>query len=146
MINVPVSSTRSLRCIIAEMILFEKAHSREDWKNHIVNYLTGAIREFYKGRLAEKNNLSPQDVEHWYKETRGLIDGALAAYDTSIKGGKNKQKAYKEARAEVILADAERRRNATRVILKDFKLEKLEHNITDEDTEAFWELANVLNA
>jgi hypothetical protein len=133
---------RSLRCMISEAILAEKAYKRNDWKNHIANYLTGGIKEFYKARLAEKNNLSPQDVDHWDKEVNNLIEAADEAFEHKCKGFHDKRKAFEEACTEVQKLDAKKRHAATLIVMKDFKKTDLEHKISDEDTITFWNFVN----
>lgn len=77
---------RTLRCIITEILLLERAPTKDTWENHILGFLTGAIREFYKARLGEKNKVAvQQDIDHWYKEVNGLIQGALGVYDQLTK-------------------------------------------------------------
>ena len=136
------TTLRSLRCMITEMLLLEKAASRETWQNHIVGFLTGAIREFYKARLGEKNKLSvPQDVEHWYKEVNNLLEAALNVYNQRTKKNFNKQKAYREASEEVKYVDAKKRREAKYIIERDYNV-VITSLVTDVDTSDFWNLAD----
>jgi len=120
--------------------MLEKAASRETWKDHIVHFLTGAIGEYYKAKLGEKNTLSvPQDIEHWYKEVRQLRDGARNAFKQKTKKNFNKEKAYKEACEELKEIDASMRRQAKYDIEKDYNTPVLVL-ISDKDTSDFWNM------
>ena len=137
------TTVRTLRCIITEMLMLEKAASREMWQDHLVNFLTGALGEFYKARLGEKNNLSvPQDVDHWMWEVNQLLDGAMRVFSGKTKKNFNKEKAYKEVREELNEVDAKIRRNSERTIMKDYKLSTLKLNVTDQDTLDFWKMTD----
>jgi hypothetical protein len=123
--------------------MLEKAKSRETWQDHIVNFLTGAIGEFYKARLGEKNKLSvPQDVEHWMWEVRNLLSGAQRVFNGKTKKNFNREKAYKEACEEVKEVDVKMRRQSERTIMKDYNKQTLTNSISDQDTLDFWSLAN----
>jgi hypothetical protein len=136
------TTLRSLRCMITEMLLLEKAPSREDWQNHIVGFLSGAIREFYKARLGDKNKLSAQqDIDHWCKEVSNLLDGALNVYVHKTKTKFDKQKAYVQAIEEIKSIDAKKRREAERIIERDYQTTVILH-ISDKDTEDFWKFAD----
>jgi len=138
------TTVHSLRCAISEVLLTEKAIKREKWKEHITKYLTCAIREFYKARLGEKNKISvQQDIDHWDKEVHDLLDGALNTYSQTTKSKFDRAAAYHETCEEIRSIDAAKRRNATRIIMRDYKLTIVPKLIiTDEDTTAFWHLAD----
>lgn len=137
----------TLRSLIAEMLLTEKAANRETWQNHINGFLIGAIGEFYKARFSEKNMIAvQQDIDQWDDEVSSLLAGALRIYEQKIKGFKNRFKAYKEGSEEVKEIDQKWRRIAERSIMKKYKLVVCgivpQFHITDEDTIAFWKLAD----
>jgi len=130
--------------MITEMLLLERAPSRGDWQNHIVGFLSGAIREFYKARLGEKNKLSvPQDIDHWYKEVRQLRDAACNVYNQRTKKSFNKEKAYRQAIEEIKDIDAKKRREAEHIIERDYKT-ILSLHVSDKDTEDFWEMIDYI--
>jgi len=129
--------------MITEVLMLEKAASRETWKDHLVNFLTGAIGEFYKARLGEKNGLSvPQDVEHWMWEVSQLLDGAQRVFSGKTKKNFNKEKAYREAVEDVKYIDAKMRRQSELTIMKDYRLSSLKLSVSDQDTFDFWKMTN----
>lgn len=144
--DIETTAMGSLRTLIAEMLLTEKAASRDTWQNHLINYLTGAIGEFYKARLGEKNKLSvQQDIDHWNKEVKSLLRGAQKTYRQKTKGFKNKEKAYNAIIDDELKnprVDAYNRREAARIICDDYNLPELKLQITDEDTAEFWKNAD----
>lgn len=126
--------------LIVEDTLNERAYNRETWQDHLSRLFTGAIREFYKARLAEKNKLAvAQDIFHWDEEVEKLLDEAKYVYHHSIKGFKDREKAFIEVRSRLARADAERRRKATHIIEKYYVTSNLVA-VDDNDTLAFWNL------
>jgi hypothetical protein len=134
---------RELREMIIERVLCEMAFDREAWQEHLMNYLKGASREFYKARLVEKNFLATQqDIDHWDLEVESILDSFVEVYFRPLKNGQSKQKAYKEVQREFNRIDVERRRKATRIIEKYFakSIDRKLSPIDDDDTFAFWKL------
>lgn len=142
--KIELEQEQLLRDLIAETVILEKmAYDRDHFIEKLDEYLTGAIREFYKARLAEKYfGCRNQDVNHWYLEVHRLLTSFEEAYVHKVKGFSNKEKAFQAAKADVQAIDAERRRRATAIIINDYELTTLENGITDNDTNDFWDLVD----
>lgn len=123
-------------------ILAAMAYRREDFKNNVEEHVGGALLEFYKARLAEKNG-ETKWVAHWDGEVRALLERALvAALLHSIRGFSDRRKGFAEATAAIRAADAGNRRAAVDVVKRDFGLAKVKHPLADDDTAAFWRLVD----
>ena len=134
-----------LREAIKKMFLMEKAHTQEVWTDNLLEYLTGAIREFYKARLARKNSLCvQQDYDHWlFNEVSRLLDSFARAYFHEVKGSFNKEKAFKKVQVKMSKIDDGRRRNATTRIINYYSKRignKRLIPLDDDDTLEFWKL------
>jgi len=146
--QIEIEQEELLRDLIKETIILEKmAYDREHFIDKMDEYLTGAIREFYKARLAEKYfSCRNQDVNHWYVEVHRLLTSFEEAYRHKIKGFSDKDKAFKSAKADIVGISDERKRLATSIIIDDYDIDELNVQITDDDTRDFWELVdNVLD-
>ena len=116
------------------------AYARDDFKNKVEEHLSGALLEFYKARLAQKNG-QIRWVEHWMGEVRRLLELSLvAALLHPIRGFRDRRKALNEAIDEIKAVDAGYRRTAENVIKRDYGLAKARRRVDDEDTSAFWEM------
>jgi hypothetical protein len=116
------------------------ARTRSDFKDKIVHQLVGAIGEYYKARLAMKNGQITW-VAHWATEAERLIKYALVAeVQHSVKGFKDRRKAFFEAAGEVRRDDMRYRRYAENVIKRDFQLTRLRAKLDDTDMQDFWAL------
>jgi|SRR5580700_8565806 hypothetical protein len=115
------------------------AYAREDFKNKVEEHLSGALLEFYKARLAQKNG-QIRWVDHWMGEVARLLELSLvAALLHPVRGFRDRRKALDEAIVELKAIDAGYRRTAENVIKRDYKIAKLRRHLDDEDTTAFWE-------
>jgi hypothetical protein len=116
------------------------AYAREDFKNKVEEHLSGALLEFYKARLAQKN-AQIRWVEHGMGEVRRLLELSLvAALLHPIRGFRDRRKALDEAIEELKAIDSGYRRTAENVIKRDYRVTKLRKRLDDEDAVAFWEL------
>jgi hypothetical protein len=116
------------------------AYPREDFKNKVEEHLSGALLEFYKARLAQKNG-QIRWVEHWMGEVRRLLELSLvAALLHPIRGFRDRRKALDEAIEEMRAIDSGYRRTAENVVKRDYGIAKLRRRLEDEDTLAFWEM------
>lgn len=115
------------------------ALSRRDFKNKVTETMIGALGEYYKARLAEVNNLSTRDVEHWDKEVATHIHLLFPRIlFTPVHGLKKYRLALSEAYDEAKTKDRALRQWAAYIVKKDFGLKSLRHEITDKMTEDFW--------
>jgi hypothetical protein len=127
-----VMATRVAKRIMA------MAYKREDFKNKVESHLTGAIVHFYQVALAKKNGQT-RWVQHWTTEFKQLVNNSLVAeIFHSIKGFKDRRKAFYEAVAEIKAGDTRYRGYAETVIKRDYNLTKLKVPLDDKDTAAFW--------
>lgn len=125
---------------VADRILVAMAYDRNAFKDKVEEHIGGALLEFYKARLATKNGQS-RWVAHWMTEVDTLLNRTLvAALLHSIRGFKDRAKAFDQVEAALRARDDAYRAAADRVICKDFNLRKLRNGLSDEDTAAFWEL------
>lgn len=125
---------------VAERFLLAMAYDRRTYKDKVESPLVGAIIEFYKARLAKKNGQS-RWVKHWMTEVRQHIETKLVIEILhSIRGFKDRRKAYAEVVSEVRASDQTFRTFAENTIVKDYKLPKLGVRLGDDDTAAFWAL------
>lgn len=113
------------------------AYNRETFKNRLGEYLSGALGEFYKSRLAEKNGHTKW-VQHWRTESDRLIISFGYALAYEIRGFKDRRKALNEVVTYLQSRDSSYRRMATGQILRDYKITRIAAPIDDEDTETFW--------
>ena len=125
---------------VAERFLQAMAYDRRTYKDKVESPLVGAIVEFYKATLAKKNGQT-RWVKHWMTEVKGHVEIQLVIEILhSIRGFKDRRKAYAEAVAEVRASDQTFRTFAENTIVKDYKLPKLKVRLGDDDTAAFWAL------
>lgn len=119
------------------------ALDRDTFKDKVEEHLSGAIREFYKSRLSEKNG-DFRWVDHWKKEAEDLIERSLAVYDRPIRGFRDQDKAFDEAVDYVKKHDRTYRRRATNTVRRDLKARRLRAALSDADERAFWRLVDEL--
>jgi hypothetical protein len=135
---------KTLREMIVEQVLCEKALAKDAWQDHLRNYLKGAIREFYKARLGEKNSIAvQQDINQWMMEVESHLDSFVEVYFNPIKGKQSKKSAYGVVRSNMVKIDAERRRKATNIMLRYYEKRIPSTGLiplNDDDTLAFWNL------
>jgi hypothetical protein len=116
------------------------AYAPEDFKNKVEEHLSGALLEFYKARLAQKNG-QIRWIEHWMGEVSRLLERSLvAALLHPIRGFRDRRKALDEAIEEIKAIDAGYRRTAENVVKRDYGMAKLRRRLDDEDANAFWEM------
>jgi hypothetical protein len=74
--QIEIEQEELLRDLIKETIILEKmAYDREHFIDKMDEYLTGAIREFYKARLAEKYfSCRNQDVNHYNSKMQTSLE------------------------------------------------------------------------
>jgi len=136
---------QTLREFINEMLLIEKSFSRNDWKNNLESFFLGAIREFYKARLAKKNNFAvQQDIDQWMQEVDTHLEKANDVFNHTTRGFRDKERAWLEVRKIMNDIDDNRRKNATAKIKKYYakKLDASFKQLDDDDTQAFWNLVD----
>lgn len=120
--------------------LLAMAYDRNTFKDKVIEHVVGALREFYKAQLAEKNGKTKW-VQHWRTESRQLLENNLDfVLEHPTRGNWNKKRAVEEALSYVRSIDNRYRTKATNQVLKDFELMKLKRPLDDSDTEAFYEL------
>lgn len=121
--------------------LAEEADSRERYKNHITKHIAGAVREFYKARCAEKNNLP--GVKGWRKEVSQHLGALYDAIMHPISGFDDRRTAIDEVIAIFKVRDAKLRARAESEILTDFPALKgnLQVRLDESDSELFWNVA-----
>lgn len=114
------------------------AYRRNDFKNKVEEHLGGALLEFYKSQLAEKNGYTKW-VRHWRSEVRQLLTRSLVATLLhEVRGFKDRRKAFDEVVLVLRAEDHGYRRASTHQVTRDFEVRKLRHPLSDEDTEEFW--------
>ena len=124
----------------ARDILTAMAYKREDFKNKVGEKIGGALFEYYKATLASATGQT-RWVQHWRSEVQRLIQTELViALLHPIRGFKNRKKAVREMIEEIQAIDAQYRRAAEQTIQRDYGLKKLRAQITDEDTERFYQM------
>ena len=121
-------------------LLTEMSFSRDDYQIRVRRFLRGALKEFYKARLAEKNGLMTW-VAHWDREVARLLRDELPdhlLHDTSFR---DKRVAVMEVVRGLQEKDGTFRRIATNEVLSDFRARRLKHRLSDADTRSYWKLA-----
>lgn len=142
MMGAPMSQTETIADRVAARVLRAMAYDRNTFKDKLEEHIGGAYLEFYKARLATKNGRRKW-VDHWNTEVRRLLDRSLvAAMLHSIRGFKDRGKAYAEVKAGLIANDAGYRVAAENTVLKDFKLRNLQVALEDADRDDFWKLVD----
>lgn len=130
----------------AAKVLAAMAYRREDFKNKVEEHLGGALLEFYKARLAQKNG-ETKWVTHWNTEVRNLVERSfVAALLHRIRGFSDRRRALNEVIASMKEDDASYRRAGTSIVKQDFGLTKLKKPLDDTDTEAFWTMVEAATA
>lgn len=124
---------------IAKKIVLSMAWRREEFKNRVEEYLSGALLEFYKARLAEKNG-HKKWVAHWKSEVRTLLQRSLvSALMHEVKGFRDRQKAFEEVVRRLRSKDSSFRNIAENQITRDFNLRKVRFQLDGKDMNSFWE-------
>jgi hypothetical protein len=123
---------------VVARLLLGMAYNRETFKDKVEEHVGGALLEFYKATLGQKNEQT-EWVTHWMTEVRSLLDRNLVTViKHSLRGFRDRQKAMNEVFANLKKKDASYRRSAEAVVKKDYKLTKVKVGIGDEDTATFW--------
>jgi hypothetical protein len=121
-----------------QKIRIAMAYNRSTFKDKVESHLVGAIIEFYKVRLAIKNNKTKW-VQHWQTEVHNLLHKELLKeLWHSVKGFKNLKMAFRESSNLVKRRDHAFRREAENTIKRDYNLTKIKI-LSDDDTKLFWE-------
>jgi len=124
----------------AEDILTAMAYKREDFKNKVGEKVGGALFEYYKATLASASGQT-RWVQHWRSEVKRLIETELVIVLLHpIRGFKDRKKAARAIIAEIQAIDAQYRRAAEQTIQRDYGLKRLRAQITDKDTENFYQM------
>jgi hypothetical protein len=123
---------------IANRVVKAMAHSRERFKEKLTEYIGGALGEFYKARLAEKNGCV-QWVDHWKIEVTNLLHECNKTLKESIRGFKDRQKPLDEVIEEFKSVDSSYRHIAYNEVIRDFEISRLKFKLTDRDTKEFFD-------
>jgi len=124
---------------VAARILKAMAYKRQAFKDKVEEHLGGALLEFYKAQLAEKNGYKKW-VEHWRTEVKNLLERALVAtLFHDIRGFKNRRKAFDEVVASIKKKDRGYHTAAEHQITRDFEVRKIRVPLDEEDTRRFWD-------
>lgn len=127
---------------VAARILKAMAYNRQTFKDKVEEHIGGALLEFYKAQLAEKNGYT-EWVKHWRSEVKTLLERSLvAALLHDIKGFKNRKKAFDEVVTHVQSKDRGYRVAAENQVTRDFEVKRLKADLDDKDTDAFWVLVD----
>jgi hypothetical protein len=121
--------------------LAEEEASRETYKDRIEESISGAIGEFYKARIAQKNG-EIKWVNHWYGESDRLIRRELSDKIVGHVNCKNRYLAIKEACDYIKGQDKFRRNRALSIVEEDFN-KKMRLVIEDNDTDDFWNMVDM---
>jgi hypothetical protein len=125
---------------VATRVLKAMAYKRQTFKDRVEEHISGAILEFYKAQLAEKNGYT-EWVKHWRTEVKNLLERSLvAALFHDIRGFKNRKKAFDEVVISIKGKDRGYRTAAKHQVTRDFEVRKLKTDLDDNDTKAFWAL------
>jgi len=124
--------------------LLEMSYSRDDFQVNIRARLYGAIGEYYKSVLADKNDLSTHPkkshlIDHWMNETFGLLTAFQAAIEHSTKFN-DKLLAVSEIIEEIKQKDLRFQTKAYTYVCKCFPDKSIKKLIDERDTEEFWQL------
>ena len=134
----PAEDMATMSQRVAERVLTAMAYDRNTFKDKVEEHIGGALLEFYKARLATKNKQTTW-VAHWLTEVDTLLNRNLvAALLHSIRGFTDRAKAFDQVMAAMQARDRAYRAAAERVVLKDYRLTKLRHRLSAEDTAEFW--------
>lgn len=134
------SDDEAMKRRVAQRVLLAMAYNRETFKDKVEEHVSGALLEFYKATLATKLGYKNDHwSDHWFKEVYTLLDRNLVTVlSHEIRGFKDRRKALDEILGVLKKKEPAYRGIAERVILKDYKLKKLNVKIEDEDAAAFW--------
>jgi hypothetical protein len=114
------------------------AYNRQAFKDKLEEHLNGALLEFYKAELAEKNGYTKW-VKHWRSEVKTLLERSLyTALIHDIRGFTDRKKAFDEVVKIVKGKDRTHRTVAENQVTRDFKVKRLKVKLNDRDTKAFW--------
>lgn len=117
------------------------ALNRRQFKARLKEYLSGALKEFYKSRLATKNG-ERDLITHWMKEAIDLVERAVRVIgDQRTIGVRDKTLALEEVIDDLYRHDKTFRTRATNEVKRDYGLKRVKP-LSDEDTEAFWALVS----
>ncbi len=124
---------------LSDQLRYAMAFSRRDFIDRAHEYISGAIREFYKAKLARKNGLT-EWVTHWDNEAKRLVNDQLAAlFLHPIRGFKNKKQAATQAFEDIFEKSAGYQRIATTTVKRDFNVTGLVHSLDVSDADEFRE-------
>lgn len=127
---------------VAARILKAMAYNRQTFKDKVEEHIGGALLEFYKAQLAEKNGYTKW-VQHWRSEVKTLLERSLvAALLHQIRGFKDRKKAFNEVIGHIKSVDRGYRVAAENQVTRDFEVKKLKAGLDDKDTDAFWTLVD----
>lgn len=127
---------------IATQILTAMAYNRQTFKDKAEEHIGGALLEFYKAQLAEKNGHTKW-VRHWRSEVRTLLERTLVtALLHEVKGFKDRRKALDEVIAHIKSKDIGYRVAAENQVVRDFKVKRVRFCLDETDTDAFWVLVD----
>lgn len=125
-------------------ILTAMAYNRESFKDKVEEHIRGALLEFYKARLATKNQQTKW-VKHWMTEVHTLLDFSLfSSLRHGVKGFKDRNKAIEEVVNSIKMEDSSYRRIAETIIKRDYNIIKIKNRINDVDTKEFWNRVRVV--
>jgi hypothetical protein len=135
------------------MLTFQgMAHTREVFKEHLQEKIDGALHEYLKAKLAEKNGYTKW-VQHWYGESDQLLKqmGSLMSSEIKIRGFKDKNKALSEVISYIKAHHSDLITNAYTQIKRDFtdksgKFPTLKNDLTPQDESGFWSKVEAYHA
>lgn len=125
----------------ASRIALAMAFDREKFKDRLEEHIGGALSEYYKARLGRLNNKNKW-IQHWETEVKSLMRSAAATVRHSIKGFKDKRKAYTEVKSYIKKYDLSYRRSAENEIVRDYDMKKITKYLSDIDTDNFWKMVD----
>jgi len=125
---------------VAARILRGMAYNRNTFKDKVEEHVSGAWIEFYKASLAKKVGQTKW-VNHWTTEVNTLLRQNLASVIIhDIRGFRDRKKALDEVFFSMRRKDQSYRHIAENIVKKDYNISKLKEHLTDQDTDAFWQL------
>jgi len=124
--------------------LLEMSYSRDDFQVNVRARLYGAIGEYYKSIIANKNDLSSHSkkghlIDHWLNEAFGLLTSFQAAIEHSTKFN-DKLLAVEEIIEEIKQKDLRFQTKAFNYVCKCFPDKNIKKLIEQRDTDEFWAL------
>jgi len=135
---------KSAEELVIDRIILSMAYSRETFKDKVEEHIRGALLEFYKARLATKNQ-QIKWVRHWMTEVHTLLDFSLfSSLRHGVKGFKDRSKAVEEVISSIKKEDSSYRRIAETIIKRDYGITKVKNKIDNIDTKEFWSRVRVI--